>query len=163
MTKKLKFISTQEAADLTGLSEEVLRRGVKSGRFAAIKAGGNNGKYLFDEAMLLKTLEDEALSRVEKATTVTKKVRFIGIQEAADLTGLSVTTLRQGVESDRFVAIKSGGDSGKYLFDEAMLLKTLEDESLSRVKDGKRRSYLASLFKKEEDEEINPSASFTIK
>ncbi len=87
MTKKLKFIGTQEAADLTGLSEEVLRRGVKSGRFAAIKAGGNNGKYLFDEAMLLKTLEDEALSRVKKATTVTKKVRFIGIQEAADLTG----------------------------------------------------------------------------
>ena len=94
---------------------------------------------------------------------MTKKVRFIGIQEASEITGLSLTTLRRGVESGRFLAIKSGGDKGRYLFDEAMLLKTLQDEALGRVKDDERRSYLASLFKDEEDEEINPSASFTIK
>ena len=92
-----------------------------------------------------------------------KKVRFIGIQEASALTGLSETTLRRGVETGRFLAIKSGGDSGKFLFDEAMLLKVLQDEALGRVKDSKRRSYLASLFKDDDDEEINPSASFTIK
>lgn len=94
---------------------------------------------------------------------MTKKVRFIGIQEAADLTGLSVTTLRRGVDSGRFAAIKSGGDSGKYLFDEAMLLKTLRDEALGRVKDGERRSYLANLFKVDDDTEIKPqSSTFTI-
>jgi hypothetical protein len=94
---------------------------------------------------------------------MSKKVRFIGIQEASALTGLSLTTLRRGVESGRFLAIKSGGDKGRYLFDEALLLKTLQDEALGRVKDDERRSYLASLFKDDDDEEINPSASFTIK
>ena len=94
---------------------------------------------------------------------MTKKVRFIGIQEASALTGLSETTLRRGVETGRFLAIKSGGDSGKFLFDEAMLLKVLQDEALGRVKNDERRSYLASLFEDEEDEEINQSASFTIK
>jgi hypothetical protein len=94
---------------------------------------------------------------------MTKKVRFIGIQEASEITGLSLTTLRRGVESGRFLAIKSGGDKGRYLFDEALLVKTLQDEALGRVKDSKRRSYLASLFKDDDDEEINPSASFTIK
>lgn len=94
---------------------------------------------------------------------MTKKVRFIGIQEASALTGLSLTTLRRGAESGRFLAIKSGGDKGRYLFDEAMLLKVLQDEGLGRVKDDERRSYLASLFKDDDDEEINPSASFTIK
>jgi hypothetical protein len=93
---------------------------------------------------------------------MSKKVRFIGIQEASEITGLSETTLRRGVETGRFLAIKSGGDSGKFLFDEAMLLKVLQDEALGRVKDSKRRSYLASLFK-DDDDEINPSASFTIK
>lgn len=94
---------------------------------------------------------------------MTKKVRFIGIQEASEITGLSETTLRRGVETGRFLAIKSGGDSGKFLFDEAMLLKVLQDEALGRVKNDERRSYLASLFKDDDDEEINPSASFTIK
>ena len=94
---------------------------------------------------------------------MTKKVRFIGIREASEITGLSETTLRRGVETGRFLAIKSGGDSGKFLFDEAMLLKVLQDEALGRVKNDERRSYLASLFKDEEDEEINQSASFTIK
>ena len=94
---------------------------------------------------------------------MTKKVRFIGIQEASEITGLSETTLRKGVESGRFLAIKSGGNSGKFLFDEAMLLKVLQDEALGRVKNDERRSYLASLFKDDDDEEINPSASFTIK
>jgi len=94
---------------------------------------------------------------------MTKKVRFIGIQEASALTGLSETTLRRGVETGRFLAIKSGGDSGKFLFDEAMLLKVLQDEALGRVKNDERRSYLASLFK-DDDDEINPqSSTFTIK
>jgi hypothetical protein len=94
---------------------------------------------------------------------MSKKVRFIGIQEASALTGLSLTTLRRGVESGRFLAIKSGGDKGRYLFDEALLLKTLQDEALGRVKDDERRSYLASLFK-DDDDEIKPqSSTFTIK
>lgn len=95
---------------------------------------------------------------------MSKKVRFIGIQEASALTGLSLTTLRRGVESGRFLAIKSGGDKGRYLFDEALLLKTLQDEALGRVKNDERRSYLASLFKDDEDDEIKPqSSTFTIK
>lgn len=95
---------------------------------------------------------------------MTKKVRFINIQEASEITGLSETTLRRGVETGRFLAIKSGGDNGKFLFDKAMLLKVLQDEQLGRVKDSKRRSYLASLFKDEEDDEIKPqSSTFTIK
>lgn len=94
---------------------------------------------------------------------MTKKVRFIGIQEASDITGLSETTLRKGVESGRFLAIKSGGKAGKYLFDEAMLLKVLQDEALGRVKNDERRSYLASLFKDDDDEINSQSSTFTIK
>ena len=93
---------------------------------------------------------------------MTKKVRFIGIQEASEITGLSETTLRKGVESGRFLAIKSGGKAGKYLFDEAMLLKVLQDEALGRVKDSKRRSYLASLFKDDDEADDNKPQSATI-
>lgn len=94
---------------------------------------------------------------------MSKKIRFIGIQEASELTGLSVTTLRRGVDSGRFAAIKSGGATGKFLFDEAMLLKTLQDEALGRVKDGERRSYLANLFKDNDEGDSKPqSASITI-
>lgn len=93
---------------------------------------------------------------------MTKKVRFIGIQEASALTGLSETTLRRGVETGRFLAIKSGGDSGKFLFDEAMLLKVLQDEALGRVKNDERRSYLASLFKDDDEADDNKPQSATI-
>ncbi|WP_058486882.1 MerR family transcriptional regulator [Defluviitalea phaphyphila] len=93
---------------------------------------------------------------------MSKKVRFIGIQEASDITGLSLTTLRRGVESGRFLAIKSGGDKGRYLFDEALLLKTLQDEALSRVKNDERRSYLASLFKDDDEADDSKPQSATI-
>lgn len=94
---------------------------------------------------------------------MSKKIRFIGIQEAADITGLSVTTLYRGVQEGRFPVVRTATDAGKILFDEQMLLETLRSEALDSVKSRETKSYLARLFKKEEDEEINQSASFTIK
>lgn len=56
-----KKVSITEAAEATGLSVASLRRGVKSGRFPAIRAGSSEtGKLLFDIARIEQRLEQEA-------------------------------------------------------------------------------------------------------
>lgn len=58
-----KKVSITEAAEATGLSVASLRRGVKSGRFPAIRAGSSEtGKLLFDIEKLEQRLEQEAFA-----------------------------------------------------------------------------------------------------
>lgn len=91
-----------------------------------------------------------------------KKVRFISIDEAAKITGISITTLRRGVQTGRFPATRVGAGQSKILFDEQLLLQTLRNEALGNVTDEQPRSYLASLFQKPADEdEVKPSSTFT--
>ena len=81
--------------------------------------------------------------------------KFIGIKEAAELTGLSVTTLRRGVHSGRFPAIRANKSQGKILFSTEALLQILRQEALNNLlnptgfeeeEKGEPRSHLASLF-----------------
>lgn len=80
--------------------------------------------------------------------------KFIGIQEAAELTGLSVTTLRRGVRSGRFPAIRANRSQGKILFHPEALSQVLRQEALDNLvkptgfeeEKEEPRSYLASLF-----------------
>ena len=82
---------------------------------------------------------------------------FIGIKEASELTGLSVTTLRRGVHSGRFPAIRANSSQGKILFAPEGLLQVLRQEALDNLlkptgfedeaeEKEEPRSYLASLF-----------------
>lgn len=78
---------------------------------------------------------------------MTIKTDFITIEEASEITNLSVTTLRRGVKEGRFPAVRIGGErskQSKLLFDRQMLLKALQYELLSNVKDEQRRSFLLS-------------------
>lgn len=55
------YVSIQEASKLLGLSVISLRRGVKAGRFLAIRVGNTpKGKLLFDLQALVQCLADEA-------------------------------------------------------------------------------------------------------
>ena len=81
--------------------------------------------------------------------------KFIGIQEAAELTGLSVTTLRRGVHSGRLPAIRANKAHGKILFSTEALLQVLRQEALNNLlnptgfeeeEKEEQRSHLASLF-----------------
>ena len=83
--------------------------------------------------------------------------KFIDIKEAAELTGLSVPTLRRGVHSGRFPAIRANRSQGKILFATEALLQILTQEALNNLlkptgfeaeKEDKKepRSYLAGLF-----------------
>jgi hypothetical protein len=55
------YVSIQEASSLVGISVTGLRRGVKAGRFPAIRVGGTpKGKLLFDLQELAQVLADEA-------------------------------------------------------------------------------------------------------
>ena len=82
--------------------------------------------------------------------------KFIGIKEAAELTGLSVTTLRRGVHSGRLPAIRANKAQGKILFSTEALLQVLRQEALNNLlnptgfedeeEKEEPRSHLASLF-----------------
>lgn len=85
--------------------------------------------------------------------------KFIGIKEASELTGLSVTTLRRGVHSGRFPAIRANSSQGKILFAPEGILQVLRQEALDNLlkptgfedevekkEKEEPRSYLASLF-----------------
>lgn len=97
---------------------------------------------------------------------MTTEKMYISIQEAHKLTGLSVSALRNGIENERFSAVRAGGgDNGKWLIDRKKLLKRLDDEASGLIKEGEveQVSYLASLFQKPADDEdiTPPSATFT--
>jgi hypothetical protein len=47
-----KVLTIKEAAAATGLAEWELRQGAKSGKYPAMRAGGPNGKFLFDLELL---------------------------------------------------------------------------------------------------------------
>lgn len=83
--------------------------------------------------------------------------KFIGIKEASELTGLSVTTLRRGVHSGRFPAIRANRSQGKILFAPEALIQVLGQEALDNLlkptgfedeakEKEEPRSYLAGLF-----------------
>ncbi len=55
----------KEAAIATGLSEYELRTGAKSGRYPAYRAGGPNGKFLFDVELL-----EESITRLMLENTL---------------------------------------------------------------------------------------------
>jgi len=59
-------VSIVEAARLTGLSVTTLRRGYRSGRFPAVRAGEGLGKFLFDVSQIERALrfEEETAQRV---------------------------------------------------------------------------------------------------
>jgi len=59
-TKQL--VGTEEAAALTGLSQYMLRKGVKEGRFPVIRTSETQGKFLFDTRVLGQVLASEAMS-----------------------------------------------------------------------------------------------------
>lgn len=60
------YVSIQEASKIVGLSVISLRRGVKSGRFPAIRVGNTpKGKLMFDLTDLVLVLATEAQSAMQ--------------------------------------------------------------------------------------------------
>ena len=76
----------------------------------------------------------------------TKKRKFINIQEAAEILGISVSTVRRGVEDGRFPAIRAGAKQGKILFDREMLLEMLRNEAIGNLAEGKAKELSSKSF-----------------
>lgn len=64
----------------------------------------------------------------------TNNSKLIGVKEASELTGLSVTTLRRGAHSGRFKHTRTSTKHSKIMFHEASLLKALQDEMSKKTK-----------------------------
>lgn len=98
--------------------------------------------------------------RLKEVTFIMKTL--ISIEQAANLLGLSVTTLRRGVASGRFPHTRANLEGGKLLFDADLLQQVIQRELYASIKHTHRgfseadepvqpRSALADLFKTSED------------
>jgi len=70
--------------------------------------------------------------------------KFIGLREAAERTGLSVSTLRRAVRAHRLPAFRAGSDAGKILFNSKILDAYIEQMMLAN---------LGGFFDDDDDEE----------
>ena len=59
-----KVLTIKETAVATGLAIHELRQGARSGKYPAMRAGGPNGKLLFDAELL-----EQAITRIMLANT----------------------------------------------------------------------------------------------
>ena len=85
----------------------------------------------------------ELMPMLDKGKTIQVKIgdfimaKRVGIAEAAEALGLSITTIRRGYKSGRFPGIRSGEGVGKLLFDVEQLERILEKESWASVPEKK--------------------------
>lgn len=84
--------------------------------------------------------------------------RLISIQEASNLTGLSVTTLRRGVASGRLPATRANKSMGKIMFDPDLLAQVLRNELYSNIRNG---GGWKSFEEKNYDESFEPNDTET--
>jgi len=61
-----KVLTIKEAVVATGLAIHELRQGARSGKYTAMRAGGPNGKLLFDAELL-----EQAITKIMLANTQT--------------------------------------------------------------------------------------------
>lgn len=102
----MKLMTVNEAAPLLGRTAQQLRRGMKDGRYPYVPVGS---RQLVDVDELAEVI------REEDAT--------ISIDEVADLTGLSPTTVRRGAR-EGWLPCKKGRKS--YRFVPGEVVKALE-------------------------------------
>ena len=89
--------------------------------------------------------------------------KLVSITQAAELTGISVTSLRRGVASGRLPALRANSQAGKLLFDPNLLMQVLRQEACNNIRscnmgddtqepvEASNTSCLAGLFKQSED------------
>lgn len=98
--------------------------------------------------------------------------RLITLKEASELTGLSITSLRRGIHSGRFPAVRANTSQGKLLINEELLQEVLRNEAINNLRNcnmgkdtpepkAQPRSYLADLFKDDDmEKELKVSSTF---
>ncbi|MDL2317686.1 excisionase family DNA-binding protein [Eubacteriales bacterium OttesenSCG-928-A19] len=88
----MKFMTVADAAKLLGVCEPILRRGIKAGRYPAMKVGRRT------------LIEVEAAAEI-----VARDMRTgISIQEVSDQTGLAISAIRRGIVEGWIPAWKRG-------------------------------------------------------
>ncbi len=71
---------------------------------------------------------------LQKCLTTTIMSILISITEAAQLTGISVSSLRRGVHSGRFPVTRANLKTGKLLFNVELLQEVLRQEAYSNLR-----------------------------
>ena len=104
----MRLLTIPEAARILKMDKQKLRRGVQAGRYAHYEI---DGRTMVDVDALGEIIEAEK--------------RTIGIEEAAELTGLSKTMIRRGVRGGWLPCEKIGK---AYRFVPARLLEALEGQ-----------------------------------
>jgi hypothetical protein len=67
--------------------------------------------------------------------------KLIGIEEASELTGLSLYLLRKGVKTGRFPVVQLA-KGGKYLFDPKLLADSLNAEAMNNVQNNDSKAQI---------------------
>ena len=103
----MKLVTINEAAPMLGKSSQQLRRGIDAGRYPYVPIGSR------------KLVDVDELREIIKRENAT-----IGIEDAAELTGLSVSTIRRGAREGWLPCTKTGK---AYEFLPGELLDALQD------------------------------------
>ena len=112
----MKMATTSEAAAVLGISAQLIRSGVKTGRFPCLHIGR---RMMVD------------LDRLQGILSAERAVQGINIEEISELTGLTVSTVRRGVRAGWIPAVMSGG---KYLFQPEEVLAAITERMKSATK-----------------------------
>ena len=105
----MKLATPNEAGAVLGISAQLIRSGIKTGRFPCLYLGT---RMMVDLDQLGRILADE------------HKVQGISIEEVSKLTGLKVSSVRRGVRAGWIPAVMSGG---KYLFQPEEVLAAITE------------------------------------
>lgn len=105
-----------EAAKALNISAQLIRSGIKTGRFPCLYLGT---RMMVDLELLGSILANE------------RSVQGISIEEVSELTGLKVSSVRRGVRDGWIPAVLSGG---KYLFQPEEVLKAITERMNSGTK-----------------------------
>lgn len=112
----MKLATTNEAAKALGISAQLIRSGIKTGRFPCLYLGT---RMMVDLDQLREIVAEE------------HAVQGISIEEVSELTGLRVTSVRRGVRAGWIPAVMVGG---KYLFQPEKVLEAIAEQMSSGTK-----------------------------
>jgi len=113
----MKLATTNEAAVALGISAQLIRSGIKTGRFPCLHLGS---RMMVD------------LDQLRDIVAKEHEAQGISIEEVSELTGLRVTSVRRGVRAGWIPAQMFGG---KYLFQPEEVLSAIKE----RMSNGTKR------------------------
>ncbi|NLV59217.1 MAG: helix-turn-helix domain-containing protein [Clostridiales bacterium] len=113
----MKMMTTNEAAQALGISAQLIRNGIKTGRYPCLRLGS---RMMVDADLL-----QEILRREQAA-------RGLTVEQVSELTGLKISTLRSGAKAGWIPATKL---NGKWMFQANQVIAAIADRMNAEATD----------------------------